>query len=42
MPGWIADAAPLALHEQSEDFGFVYYTRFFRSRNGGLPAFRPR
>jgi 2-polyprenyl-6-methoxyphenol hydroxylase-like FAD-dependent oxidoreductase len=40
MPGWIADAASAALHEEAEDSGFVYYSRFFRSREGGLPPFR--
>jgi 2-polyprenyl-6-methoxyphenol hydroxylase-like FAD-dependent oxidoreductase len=36
----IADAASGAVHEESEDSGFVYYSRFFRSRDGGLPPFR--
>lgn len=40
MPGWIADAATAAVPEEAEDSGFVYYTRFFRSRGGGLPPFR--
>jgi len=38
--GWIADVAAAAVPEESEDSGFVYYTRFFRSRGGGLPPFR--
>lgn len=40
MPGWIADAAAAAVPEEAEDSGFVYYTRFFRSRGDGLPPFR--
>lgn len=40
MPRWIADVAAAAVHEESEDSGFVYYTRFFRSRGDGLPPFR--
>ena len=40
MPGWIADAAAAAVPEEAEDSGFVYYTRFFRSRGHGLPPFR--
>lgn len=40
MPAWLADAAAVSLYEESEDSGFLYYTRFFRSRGGGLPPFR--
>ena len=40
MPGWISDAASVAPYEESEDSGFLYYTRFFRSRGGGLPPYR--
>src|SRR5919199_4117131 len=28
-------------HEEAEDSGFIYYTRYFRARNGGLPPPRP-
>jgi 2-polyprenyl-6-methoxyphenol hydroxylase-like FAD-dependent oxidoreductase len=40
MARWIADAAAAPVHEEAEDSGFLYYTRFFRSRAGGLPPFR--
>ena len=40
MPAWVADAAAVSMHEEAEDSGFLYYTRFFRSRGGGLPPFR--
>ncbi len=40
MAGWLSDVVSVPLHEESEDSGFVYYTRFFRSRDGGLPPFR--
>ncbi|MCW3013949.1 MAG: dependent oxidoreductase [Solirubrobacterales bacterium] len=29
LPAWLADVGA-RVHEQSEDFGFLYYTRFFR------------
>lgn len=35
LPAWLADAGARPLHEEAEDSGFVYYTRFFRSENGG-------
>ena len=28
------------MHEESEDSGFIYYTRFFRANGNGRPAFR--
>jgi len=40
IAGWIADVASAPVPEESEDSGFVYYTRFFRARDGGLPPFR--
>jgi 2-polyprenyl-6-methoxyphenol hydroxylase-like FAD-dependent oxidoreductase len=40
LPAWLADAGSVPVHEESEDSGFLYYTRFFRSREGGLPPFR--
>jgi 2-polyprenyl-6-methoxyphenol hydroxylase-like FAD-dependent oxidoreductase len=37
---WLADAGA-RLHEEAEDAGFIYYTRFFRVRDGGArPQFR--
>jgi 2-polyprenyl-6-methoxyphenol hydroxylase-like FAD-dependent oxidoreductase len=38
LPRWLGDAGLPALQEQSEDSGFIYYTRFFRSRDGSKPA----
>lgn len=40
LPRWLADAGARPLHEEAEDSGFLYYTRFFRARNGGRPEFR--
>jgi 2-polyprenyl-6-methoxyphenol hydroxylase-like FAD-dependent oxidoreductase len=38
---WLADAGAQPLHEEAEDSGFIYYTRFFRTRDGGSrPEFR--
>jgi 2-polyprenyl-6-methoxyphenol hydroxylase-like FAD-dependent oxidoreductase len=34
LPAWLADAGAGGVHEESEEFGFLYYTRFFR---GELP-----
>jgi hypothetical protein len=40
LPRWLAAEGAHAMHEESEDSGFIYYSRFFRSRNGVLPEFR--
>jgi 2-polyprenyl-6-methoxyphenol hydroxylase-like FAD-dependent oxidoreductase len=40
MPAWLQEAGAPPVHEEAEDCGFVYYTRFFRARNGGIPATR--
>jgi 2-polyprenyl-6-methoxyphenol hydroxylase-like FAD-dependent oxidoreductase len=38
---WLAEAGAAPFHEEAEESGFVYYTRFFRARDGGSrPAFR--
>jgi len=38
---WLADAGAPPLHEEAEDSGFIYYTRFFRAReSGSRPEFR--
>jgi 2-polyprenyl-6-methoxyphenol hydroxylase-like FAD-dependent oxidoreductase len=37
---WLADAGAAPLHEEAEDCGFLYYTRFFRSRDGSTPEVR--
>jgi 2-polyprenyl-6-methoxyphenol hydroxylase-like FAD-dependent oxidoreductase len=38
LPGLLADAGGDPVHEESEDSGFLYYTRFFRATDGRLPA----
>ncbi len=40
LPRWCTDANIGPVHEESEDCGFIYYTRFFRSANGTTPEFR--
>jgi 2-polyprenyl-6-methoxyphenol hydroxylase-like FAD-dependent oxidoreductase len=30
LPAWLADASAPGIHEESEAFGFLYYTRYFR------------
>jgi 2-polyprenyl-6-methoxyphenol hydroxylase-like FAD-dependent oxidoreductase len=37
LPRWCADANVGPLHEESEDSGFIYYGRFFRSSDGTTP-----
>ena len=37
LPALIADAGGDPVHEEAEDSGFLYYTRFFRSADGRLP-----
>ena len=40
VPGWLREAGERPPHEEATDSGFSYYTRFFRSRGGGLPQLR--
>jgi flavin-dependent dehydrogenase len=41
LPRWLLDAGAAPVHEEAEDSGFIYYTRFFRARDGGaLPEIR--
>jgi 2-polyprenyl-6-methoxyphenol hydroxylase-like FAD-dependent oxidoreductase len=40
MVGWLAEVAGTPVAQESEDSGFIYYTRFYRSRANGLPPFR--
>jgi 2-polyprenyl-6-methoxyphenol hydroxylase-like FAD-dependent oxidoreductase len=37
LPRWCSDANIGALHEESEDSGFIYYGRYFRSADGTTP-----
>ncbi len=40
LPEWLEDAGARRPIEESEESGFIYYTRFFRSTTGALPAYR--
>ena len=40
LPRWLSDAGTSPVHEEVEDSGFMYYTRYFRARNGALPQFK--
>jgi len=37
LPRWLSDANIGTLHEESEDSGFIYYGRYFRSADGTTP-----
>jgi 2-polyprenyl-6-methoxyphenol hydroxylase-like FAD-dependent oxidoreductase len=37
LPRWCSEASIGPLHEESEDSGFIYYGRFFRSEDGSTP-----
>jgi 2-polyprenyl-6-methoxyphenol hydroxylase-like FAD-dependent oxidoreductase len=37
LPRWLDEAGARPVHEESEDSGFIYYTRFFSASNGGPP-----
>jgi 2-polyprenyl-6-methoxyphenol hydroxylase-like FAD-dependent oxidoreductase len=36
LPAWLADAGARGAHEESEGYGFLYYTRFFRGERPQL------
>ena len=40
LPRWLEQAGATPMHEEAEDSGFIYYTRYFRDAGGGRPAFR--
>jgi len=40
LPRWLAQAGLAPVHEEAEDSGFIYYTRFFAGRDGTLPQQR--
>jgi 2-polyprenyl-6-methoxyphenol hydroxylase-like FAD-dependent oxidoreductase len=40
LPRWLTLAGARPIHEEVEDSGFVYYTRYFRGRDGHMPEFR--
>jgi 2-polyprenyl-6-methoxyphenol hydroxylase-like FAD-dependent oxidoreductase len=37
LPRWLSDAGIGSVHEESEDSGFIYYGRFYRSADGTTP-----
>jgi 2-polyprenyl-6-methoxyphenol hydroxylase-like FAD-dependent oxidoreductase len=37
LPRWCSDAGIGPVHEESEDSGFIYYGRYFRSADGTMP-----
>jgi 2-polyprenyl-6-methoxyphenol hydroxylase-like FAD-dependent oxidoreductase len=42
LPRWLGEIGCAPVHEEAEDSGFIYYTRFFESSNGDVPeAFGP-
>jgi 2-polyprenyl-6-methoxyphenol hydroxylase-like FAD-dependent oxidoreductase len=40
LPRWLGEAGVEPAHEESEDSGFIYYTRFFSASNGATPDAR--
>ena len=40
LPRWLEQAGTGPVYEEVEDSGFIYYTRYFRSRNGAMPKFQ--
>ncbi len=40
LPQWFARAGLPPVHEEAEDSGFIYYTRFFAGGNGAQPQLR--
>jgi len=40
IPRWLEAVGARPVYEEAEDSGFIYYSRFFRSRDGGIPMFR--
>lgn len=40
LPRWLEAIGSAPAHEESEDSGFIYYSRFFKSRDGVVPEFR--
>jgi len=40
LPDWLEAIGARRPTEESEDLGFIYYSRFFRSKNGVVPPYR--
>jgi 2-polyprenyl-6-methoxyphenol hydroxylase-like FAD-dependent oxidoreductase len=39
LPTWLEEAGAAPIDEEAEESGFIYYTRYFRSRNGDRPQY---
>ena len=39
LPSWLEEAGARPIREEVEDSGFIYYSRYFRSRNGERPQY---
>ena len=42
LPDWLEASGARRPIEEAEDSGFIYYSRFFRSKNGLVPSWRAR
>jgi 2-polyprenyl-6-methoxyphenol hydroxylase-like FAD-dependent oxidoreductase len=40
LPRWLVAAGAKPIHEESVDSGFIYYGRFFRAGDAGMPDYR--
>ena len=40
LPRWLEAAGAKPVHEEAEDSGFIYYSRFFRAASAGMPEYR--
>ena len=40
LPRWLEAAGTRPVHEEAEDSGFIYYSRFFRAASAGMPEYR--
>jgi 2-polyprenyl-6-methoxyphenol hydroxylase-like FAD-dependent oxidoreductase len=40
LPRWLERAGTRPVHEEAENSGFIYYTRYFRSRDGARPQYK--
>ena len=38
LPRWLEQVGAAPVHEEAEDSGFIYYSRFFESSNGEVPT----
>jgi 2-polyprenyl-6-methoxyphenol hydroxylase-like FAD-dependent oxidoreductase len=40
LPRWLEAAGTRPVQEESEDSGFIYYSRYFRAASAGIPQYR--